>query len=138
MNAPAVIRHVVLCSAILAAVSLSAIGLAAWSGLLLGNATTSVPRGLYVRAGADAATYATFCLGSRHGAAEWYRHFCSPDKPDGLRILKRILERREHHVMVEGDGPRALDSRVLGPVRMDEIRGWWRPLIQAGAQGHGD
>lgn len=98
----------------------------------------SVPRGLYVRAGPDTATYATFCLGRRHGAAEWYRHYCSPDNPDGLRILKRIGERRERHIMVEGDGPRALDSRVLGPVRMDEVRGWWRPLIQAGARGHGD
>lgn len=138
MNALAAIRHSALLSAILAAVLLSGIGLAAWSGLLLGNATTSVPRGFYVRAGPDTATYVTFCLGRRHGAAERYRHFCSPDNPDGLRILKRIGERRERQVMVEGDGPRALDSRVLGPVRMDEIRGWWRPLIQAGARSHGD
>ena len=138
MNAPAVIRHATLLSAVLAAVLLSAIGLAAWSGLLLGNATPSVPRGLYVRTGPDTAAYATFCLGSRHGAAEWYRHYCSPDNPDGLRILKRIRERREHHVMVKGDAPRALDSRILGPVRMDEIRGWWRPVIQYEARGHGD
>ena len=41
------------------------------------------------------------------------------------------------HVLVEGDGPRALDSRVLGPLRLDEVRGWWRPVMQAGRSDGG-
>lgn len=107
---------------------LSAIGLAASAGLILGNVTTSVPMGIYLRADPDRATYVTFCLGERHGGAEWYQHLCSPDDADGVRILKRVRERRGDSVIVEGVAPRALDSRVLGPVRLDEIRGWWRPL----------
>ena len=72
---------------------LAAIGLAASAGLILGNATPSVPRGLYLKADPADATYVTFCLGRRHGAAEWYGHFCSPDNPAGVPILKRIAER---------------------------------------------
>lgn len=135
MSTPALIsRQVLLCTA--AAVTLLAvIGIAASSGLLLGNATTSVPRGLYRKAPPDAATYVTFCLGHRHAAADWYLRFCSPDAPDGPRILKRIGERRDGQLVVEGDGPFALDSRVLGPVSEDEIRGWWVPLVQASGNG---
>ena len=127
-------RWVLLCTAV-AVTLLAAIGIAASTGLLLGNATTSVPRGLYVRAAPDAATYVTFCLGRRHAAADWYRNFCSPDEPDGVPILKRIGQRRACNVIVEGDGPRALDSRVLGHVREDEIRGWWVPLVLIGDHG---
>lgn len=112
---------------------LAAIGLAASARLILGNATPSVPRGLYPKADPADVTHVTFCLGRRHGAAEWYGHFCSPDSPAGVRILKRIAERGDGHVIVAGDMPRALDSRVLGPIRLHEIRGWWRPAIQVGA-----
>lgn len=119
-----------------AIVLLSTIGLAASAGLILGNVTTSVPRGLYVRAGPDRATYVTFCLGERHRPGEWYHHFCSPDDPDGVRILKRVVERLGDAVIVEGDAPRALDSRVLGPVRLTEVRGWWIPVLQTRAAGH--
>ena len=121
-----------------AAALLAAIGLATSAGLVLGNATTSVPRGIYLKADPGAATYVTFCLGKRHAAAAWYGLVCSPDNPDGVRILKRLVERRDGAVIVEGDEPRALDSRVVGPVRLDEIRGWWRPLIRWGAGGNGD
>ena len=117
---------------------LAAIGLAASAGLILGNATTSVPRGIYLKADPSDATYVTFCLGERHAAAAWYGRFCSPDDPDGVRILKRLGERRGDAMIVEGDVPHALDSRVLGPVRLHEIRGWWRPVIQAGARNDGD
>ncbi len=117
---------------------LAAIGLAASAGLILGNATPSVPRGLYLKADPADATYVTFCLGRRDGAAEWYGHFCSPANPAGVRILKRIAERPIGNVMVAGDLPLALDSRVLGPVRLNEIRGWWRPVIQIGASSNGD
>ena len=117
---------------------LAAIGLAASAGLMLGNATPSVPPGLYLKADPADATYVTFCVGRRHGAAEWYGHFCSPDNPAGVPILKRIVGRGDGNVIVAGDVPRALDSRVLGPVRLNEIRGWWRPLIQMGSSSNGD
>ena len=48
------------------------------------------------------------------------------------------IQMREGNVIVEGDGPRALDSRVLRPIRADEIREWWIPVLQAQAAGHGD
>lgn len=119
------------------AMALSAIGVAASSGLLLANATTSVPRGLYRKADPAAATYVTFCLGERHRTAAWYGHLCSPDDPEGVPVLKRVAEVREGHVIVEGDGRDALDSRILGPVRLEEVRGWWVPVLQLGADGHG-
>ncbi|MYG82086.1 MAG: hypothetical protein F4187_10160 [Gemmatimonadetes bacterium] len=137
MKRPVPIPRPVVLGAALAAALLAGIGFAASRGLVLGNATMSVPRGLYLRAVPDEATYITFCLGERHRSAAWYRRFCSPDNLGGLRILKRIREAREGHVIVEGDGPRALDSRILGPVRADEIRGWWIPVVQVGATGHG-
>ena len=135
MNALQGIPRPALLGAVVAALLLSGIGLAASAGLILGNVTTSVPRGLYLRSGPDRASYVTFCLGERHRQGEWYRHMCSPDDPDGVRILKRLRERRGDAVIVEGEGPRALDSRVLGPVRLDEVRGWWRPLIPERAPG---
>ncbi len=105
------------------------------AGLVLGNATTSVPRGLYLRANAQTATYVTFCLDTRHRQAPWYPHLCSPDAPDGLRILKRIAERRpDGSLIVKGDTPGALDSRVLGPVRRGDVRGWWMPLLRIDLQ----
>lgn len=129
MTVPALPLRPSLLAAAGAAGLLAAIGIAASSGLILGNATTSVPRGIYIRAGPEVASYVTFCLGDRHGSGEWYRHLCSPDDPDGVRILKRIRERRGALVIVEGDVPRALDSDALGPVRLDEIRGWWRVIL---------
>ncbi len=134
MNVSAVFPRPVLLGVVATVAILAAVGIAASAGLILGNASTSVPRGLYRKAGPDAATYVTFCLGARHRSAAWYRHFCSPDDPDGLWILKRVAEIREGHVKVEGDGPRPLDSRVLGPIRAEEIRGWWRPVIQLGTR----
>ncbi|MYH58467.1 MAG: hypothetical protein F4145_10840 [Boseongicola sp. SB0675_bin_26] len=138
MSASTWIPRLVLLGAALFAALLAAIGLAASRGLLLGNASTSVPRGLYLRADPEKATYVTFCLGERHRSGTWYRHLCSPDDPDGVRIFKRVSEMREGNVIVEGDGPRALDSRVLGPVRADEIREWWVPVLQFGATDHGE
>ncbi|MXX88026.1 MAG: hypothetical protein F4213_07690 [Boseongicola sp. SB0677_bin_26] len=133
MNVLEGIPRPALLAAAVAVALLSGIGLAASAGLILGNATPSVPRGFYLRAGPERATYVTFCLGARHRGAEWYPYMCSPDDPEGVRILKRVRERRGNSVIVEGDGPRALDSRILGPVRLDEIRGWWRPLVPGSA-----
>ena len=137
MNALEGIPRPALFGAAIAAVLLSGVGLAASAGLIMGNMTTSVPSGFYLRSDPERATYVTFCLGTRHAAGAWYEHFCSPDNPEGVRILKRIAVRRDGHVIVEGDEPRALDSRVLGPVRLDEVRGWWRPVMQAGRHDAG-
>ena len=115
-------------------VLLLAIAAANAAGLIIGNPTTSVPRGLYYATGPARAEYVSFCLDHRHRYAAYYPPFCSPDHPDGLRILKRIAARApEGHLIVRGDGPRALDSRILGAVHKDQIRGWWRALIQIGA-----
>ena len=71
MSAPALLSRPALVAAALAVALLSAVGLAASSELILGNATTSVPRGLYRNAAPETATYVTFCLGARHAASEW-------------------------------------------------------------------
>ena len=116
-----------------AAAFLLAIAAANAAGLIIGNPTTSVPRGLYYAASPARAEYATFCLAHRHRQAVYYPLFCSPDHPDGLRILKRIAARApDGHLIVRGDSPRALDSRILGAVHKAQIRGWWRALIQIG------
>ena len=99
-------------------------------GLIIGNATPSVPRGLYLRANPDQATYVTFCLGIRHRGVWTYPELCTPDTPDATRILKRIsLRNPDGSLTVGGDTPNALDSRFLGPIRPEEIRGWWVPLL---------
>lgn len=54
--------------------------------------------------------------------APWYAGLCSPDLPDGPHVLKRVAGIRDGRVMLEGDGPRALDSRFVGPVRTAEFR----------------
>ena len=113
---------------------LIAVGLANTAGLVIGNSTTSVPRGIYYAAAPARANYVSFCLGRQHRHADYYAYFCSPDHPDGIRILKRIVRHMpDGSLVVQGDSPRALDSRYLGPVHHDQIRGWWRPLIQIGA-----
>ncbi len=117
-----------------AALVLGGLWAAAATGLLLGNATPSVPRGLYLRAGPETGGYVTFCLGTRHRGAVWYGDHCSPDRPDGPLILKRVAARLpEGAVTVEGDTPRALDSRHLGPIPPERIRGWWRPVMVTGS-----
>ena len=112
---------------------LLAIAAANAAGLIIGNPTTSVPRGLYYATSPARAEYVSFCLARRHRPAVYYTLFCSPDHPDGLRILKRIAPRApDGHLIVRGDSPRALDSRILGAVHKAQIRGWWRALIQIG------
>ena len=79
----------------------------------------------------ERAGYVSFCLDHRHRNRDYYDRFCSTDRPHGLRILKRIAERRpDGSLIVRGDSPRALDSQLLGPVKPEQIRAWWRPLIQ--------
>ena len=101
------------------------------AGLIIGNPTPSVPRGLYYAVSPERAGYVSFCLDHRHRDRDYYDRFCSTDRPHGLRILKRIAERRpDGSLIVRGDSPRALDSQLLGPVKPEQIRAWWRPLIQ--------
>ena len=99
-------------------------------GMVLGNASPSVPRGLYVRAMPETATYVTFCLGTRHTPLPFSPRFCAPGAPAARQIIKRIAERRaDGTLIVEGDTPASLDSRILGPIAPEDIRGWWRPLF---------
>ena len=101
------------------------------AGLIIGNPTTSVPRGLYYAVSPERAGYVSFCLDHRHRGRDYYDRFCSTDRTRGLRILKRIAERLpDGSLIVRGDSPKALDSRTLGPVKPEQIRAWWRPLIQ--------
>ena len=105
-------------------------GLVNQLGLIIGNPTRSVPPGLYRIAAPDKADHVTFCLGTRHRGKPFYPLYCSPDAPGYIRILKRISEQHpDGSLTVEGDTPDALDSRLLGPIRHQEIRGWWVPLI---------
>ena len=132
-NTPPIPRPA-LFGAIVVTALLGIVAVAHGAGWIIGNATTSVRPGLYHQSGQETATHVTFCLGERHRGAPWYRRLCSPDLPDGPRILKRVVLVQGNSVTVEGDGPRALDSRFLGPVRTEEIRGWWRPVVRIGGQ----
>ena len=99
--------------------------------LIIGNPTNSVPRGLYYAVSPEHADYVSFCLDHRHRDRVYYKRFCSDERPYGIRILKRIAERRpDGSLIVRGDSPTALDSRILGPVQPEQIRAWWQPLIQ--------
>lgn len=113
---------------------LGAVDLAVRAGLIIGNNTTSVPPGVYRIAPPETATFVTFCLGVRHRHLGFYDRFCSPDKPDGDRILKRLGGRTaDGQVVVQGDGSRAIDSDLVGPIQLEEIVGWWVPIVQTGA-----
>ena len=106
------------------------IGGANRAGLVIGNASPSVPPGLYLKASPERASHVTFCLGLRHRGLWTWPDLCSPETPDAPQILKRIATRHaDGSLTVEGDTPRALDSRYLGPIRHQEIRGWWVPLF---------
>jgi len=120
--------------AMVTATLLGMVAAANGTGWIIGNATASARPGLYLRSAPDTATHVTFCLGERHRHALWYDRLCSPDLPDGPRVLKRVASVHGDLVMVEGDGQRALDSRFLGPIRLNEIRGWWVPIIQTGGR----
>jgi len=104
------------------------------TGWIIGNATPSVRPGLYFRSGPDTATHVTFCPGERRRRASWYGESCSPDRPGGPRVLKRVAGIHGDLVKVEGDGPRALDSRFIVPVRLEEVRGWWIPVMRVGGR----
>ena len=122
-------RRIMIPAIVLAALLLG-LGAAHRAGLIIGNASPSVPRGLYLKASPDHASHITFCLGDRHRDIRTGPALCSPETPDAPHILKRIAARHaDGSLTVAGDTPRALDSRYLGPIRHQDIRGWWVPLI---------
>ena len=124
--------------AVLLALSASLAGaahLAADRGWIIGNASASVPRGLYIRADPGEARYVTFCLGDRALPLP----VCSNNAPDAARVLKRIAARQpDGSLIVTGDTPTALDSRLIGPVAPPPIRGWWRALLSIDREGGPD
>ena len=97
-------------------------------GVML-NTSASVPTGLYRAAASEHASYVSFCLRRKHRVFRFYPRYCSPDRPEGRQILKRITERRADGVLyVRGDLPNAIDSLILGHIRPDQQRGFWTPL----------
>jgi type IV secretory pathway protease TraF len=100
------------------------------------NTTRSVPIGIYRIVPLAEADFVRFCLarGAAHHA--FYIRYCSPDNPDGPRILKRIHGfQRNGDMLVRGDHPRAIDSKIIGPVTLDQQRDYWRALITFNERG---
>lgn len=98
--------------------------------LLTFNATNSVPVGIYLKASPERARYVTFCLKSEHVLFNFYERFCSPDHPEGPKIIKRVFHRwQDGGVTVEGDTFNAIDTRLIGKVYPSQVRGYWRPLL---------
>lgn len=94
------------------------------------NRTSSVPIGLYRAVPKEKASYVSFCLRSEHRVFRFYEQYCSPDNPEGTRILKRLRKAYANgDMMVEGDVFNALDSRLLGSVTPKQQRGYWRALL---------
>ena len=100
------------------------------NGVIIGNATPSVPRGVYLRSPPEDASYVSFCLTPSHRTMIAYDDYCRPEQPMATRILKRI-ERTlpDGKLIVRGNTQQSLDSRLLGPVALESIQGWWRPLL---------
>ncbi|MCY4288565.1 MAG: hypothetical protein OXC63_08230 [Aestuariivita sp.] len=128
-------RHVripmglVIATALLAAATL-AVTTAVGHGWIIGNATPSVPRGVYLRSNPEAASYVSFCLDTHHRELVLYDNYCRPEQPTATRILKRIEKiLPSGKLIVRGNSEWSLDSRLLGPIAMSRIQGWWRPLI---------
>ncbi|MCY4288612.1 MAG: hypothetical protein OXC63_08470 [Aestuariivita sp.] len=107
-----------------------AVNAAVGNGVIIGNATPSVPRGVYLRSTPEDASYVSFCLAQSHRMMISYGDYCRPEQPMATRILKRI-ERTlpDGRLIVRGNTQKSLDSRLLGPVDPESIQGWWRPLL---------
>ncbi|MCY4306116.1 MAG: hypothetical protein OXC62_15275 [Aestuariivita sp.] len=100
------------------------------NGVVVGNYSPSAPTGLYITSLPRTATYVSFCLRDDHIDIATTGEFCHAGNPHGTRVLKRIVMRHSHNrLIVAGDTPQALDSRVLGDITPLMIRGWWRPLL---------
>lgn len=113
----------------LAATLVAAVALAAWCAGFRVNLTPSHAPGVYRIVDRDPAVglYALFCapaaLADLPPVDRTRAPPCTRDT-SGYRILKRI-ERigPDGAIVVRGDHPRSLDSRVFGPLRRDDIRG---------------
>ncbi|MCI5040743.1 hypothetical protein WG622_17220 [Cognatishimia sp. D5M38] len=103
------------------------------------NFTNSVPLGVYKRLGesdaklgklASADVYVTFCLPQELQSASFFERFCSPSAPSKKRIIKRLVaEQTTGGLVVQGDTETSLDSRVLGPIEIDQVDAFWRPFL---------
>ncbi len=119
----------VIATALLAVATL-AVSTAVGQGWIIGNATPSVPRGVYLRSSPEAASHVSFCLDTHHRALPLYDRYCRPEQPTATRILKRIEKKLPSgQLIVRGNTDRSLDSRLLGPIAVSRIHGWWRPLV---------
>lgn len=94
------------------------------------NLTESSPIGIYIRAAETSAEYVTLCLRQDHAVFTFYEGICHPGAMEKGRLIKRISERRDDGTLiVEGIGPLAIDSDLLGPVLPMQIDRWWNPLL---------
>lgn len=94
------------------------------------NRTQSSPVGVYIRAAETTAQYVTICLREDHAVFDFYGVICRPGAMEERRLIKRIAERRnDGTLIVEGLGPHAIDSDLLGPVLATQIDRWWNPLL---------
>ncbi|MCY3873352.1 MAG: hypothetical protein OXF88_03550 [Rhodobacteraceae bacterium] len=93
------------------------------------NTGSSVPVGIYIAVGPADAEYVTFCLPSLPHGVHFDPALCSPTKPNGRHVIKRVARALNGAVYVRGDVPFALDSKLFGALDPTLVRGWWRPVI---------
>jgi type IV secretory pathway protease TraF len=106
------------------------------------NFSASVPIGLYKRVDKrdvdlklfrQDPVYVTFCLPENLKDTSFYGRFCSPTSPHKTQILKRLVaEQTSGGWIVEGDIDAGIDSKLIGPVEIAQIRGFWRPILTWG------
>ncbi len=115
-------------TAVLAVICVLAGGFAIGRERLLVNVSPSAPIGIYVMTDPTDAEFVTFCLPKLPASIMHDPALCSPRNPEGIHVIKRIAEVIDRSMVVMGDGPSPLDSRVFGPLLVDDVRGYWRSL----------
>lgn len=93
------------------------------------NWTASVPVGVYFASSPDVATFVTFCLPP---LPETIRHdpaVCTWSQLRGRPVLKRLAATTRRGLHLCGDSDNALDSRLFGPLSVELVRGYWRPVL---------
>ena len=113
-------------TAVLAVICVLAGGLAIGRERLLVNVSPSAPIGIYVMTDPTDAEFVTFCLPKLTVSIMHDPVLCSPRNPEGIPVIKRIADTLHRELIVTGDGPSPLDSRVFGPLPFDDVRGYWR------------
>ncbi|MDE2773166.1 MAG: hypothetical protein OXI46_05605 [Gemmatimonadota bacterium] len=96
------------------------------------NTTSSVPIGIYVAAPSAEAGYVSFCLPSLPRTVRYDPGICREGQPAGRTVLKHLEARSERGLILRGDRPDSLDSRLFGPLSPALVRGYWRPLLTFG------